>query len=576
MPESRPAPRSDDEAGSVDTSLFSLSRRKFGVAAALAMIATACGSNASSSGPSGSSSTATASTAAVRGGSVTYAVDTEPTSWDIHISPQDVTGELQRNVFDSLVFEDSSAVFHPWLATSWEIAPDLKSYTFHLRQDVKFHDGTAFDANAVKVNFDRIANPATKSMLAASLIGPYTGTDVLGPYTVKVNFSAPFEPFLQAASTAYLGFYSPKAIAAKANSFAAGGSADVGTGPFLFTAYTHGESATYSRNPHYNWAPSTSAHSGPAYLDTLTIRFLSEDSVRVGALTSNQIQVARAIPPANVSTVSATSGLSILHRADPGGAYNIFINAALAPLDDINVRQAVQRGINVGTDVKAVYFGQYGRAWSPLSPTTPDYDASLENSWSYDPAVAGQLLDKSGWTGRDSEGYRTKGGKRLTITWPLLPAQYVPDQRQVLGQAIQADLQKIGIQLSRPVYDVGTYVDLAYGGKENLLDNAWARFEPDVLWLFFNSASAPAQGGQNATFIKDALLDKWTNEGRRSLDKATRESVYAQVQKRVIDLALVVPLYVPESIFGVSQRVQGLTLDPAAWVLFHDAWVEPA
>ncbi len=575
MPESRPAARADDDAGPGDPSPFSLSRRKFGVAAALALFATACSSGTSSSGSSGSSGSATPSTAAVRGGSVTYAVDTEPTSWDIHISPQDITGELQRNVFDSLVFEDSSAVFHPWLATSWEIAPDLKSYTFHLRQDVKFHDGTTFDASAVKVNFDRIAAPATKSQLATSLLGPYTGTDVLGPYTVRVNFSAPFEPFLQAASTAYLGFYSPKAIAANANSFAAGGTADIGTGPFLFTSYTKGESALYSRNPHYNWAPATSAHSGPAYLDTLTIRFLSEDSVRVGALTSNQVQAARSIPPANVAAVSAAGGLSVLHRADPGGVYNIFLNASIAPLDDINVRKAVQRGINVGTDVQAVYFGQYGRAWSPLSPTTPDYDASLANSWPYDPDLAGELLDKAGWTGRDSAGYRTKDGKRLTIDWPLLPAQYVTDQREVLGQAIQADLQKIGLQLTRPVYDVGTYVELAYGGKENLLDNAWARFEPDVLWLFFNSASAPAEGGQNATFFKDALLDKWTNEGRETLDKSTRESVYAQVQQRVIDLALVVPLYVPESIFGVSQRLQGVAVDPAAWLLFHDAWIEP-
>jgi peptide/nickel transport system substrate-binding protein len=570
MPESRPLRRVAGTAVPHGASPLSLTRRKFGATAALALLATACGTSASST------TTGASSSDPVHGGSLTYAVDTEPTSWDIHVNPQDITGELQRNVFDSLVFEDTAAAFHPWLATSWEIAPDLTSYTFKLREDVKFTDGTRFDAAAVKVNFDRIASPATKSQFAVSLLGPYTSTDVLGPFTVRVNFSEPFEPFLQAASTSYLGFYSPKAIAANADSFVAGGTADVGTGPFLFTSYIRGESAVYTRNPDYNWAPASSAHQGPAYLETLTIRFLPEDSVRVGALTSGQVQVARALPPVNIATISQTSGLAVLRRNYPGLVYSIFVNASLAPLDDINVRRAIQRGINIGVDVKSVYFGQYDRAWSPLTPATPDYDASLVNSWPYDPDLANQLLDESGWTGRDSAGFRTKDGKRLAIEWPLLPAQYVTDQRQILGQAVQADLQKIGVQLNRPVLDVGTYGERGYGGLENLIDTSWARFEPDVLWLFFNNASVPAQGGLNITFYKDADLNQWTNQGRETLDKATRASLYAKVQQSVIDLGLVIPLYVPAAIFGRSQRVQGLTLDPGAWALFHDVWLEKA
>jgi peptide/nickel transport system substrate-binding protein len=540
------------------------------VAAAVALLA-ACGSSGGTASPAKGATSAKP----VDGGSLTYAVDSEPASFDIHVSPQDITGEIQRNVFDSLVSEDAAGKFHPWLATSWDISSDLTSYTFHLRKDVKFTDGTPFDATAVKANFDRIANPATKSQLAASLLGPYTGTQVVDPYTVKVGFSQAYAPFLQAASTAYLGFYSPKTIAANSATLGAGGPADVGTGPFVFTSYTKGQSVVLTRNPAYAWGPADAAHTGPAHLGTLTIRFLSEPSTRVGALTSGQVNVARSIPPVDVKTVAANSALTLVHNNDPGGTYNIYLNASKAPLNDINVRKAVQDGIDLDVDVKTVYFGQYQRAWSPLSPTTPDYDAALaNNTFPYDPAQANQLLDQAGWTGRDADGYRTKNGQRLVVQWPLLPAAYLRDQRDILGQAIQADLKKIGVQVDRPQPDIGTYITEVYGGQEDFVDDSWARFEPDVLWLLFNGASAPAKGGQNATFTADPQVDQWTDQARTTLDAATRQDLYAKVQEREVkDLALVVPVYIPQTITGVSAKVHGLTYDPNTWTLFYDAWV---
>lgn len=322
-------------------------------ASAGVLLAVGCSSSSDSGGQDVSTSSRP-----VSGGSVTFAVDTEPVSWDIHVSPQDITGELDRNIFDSLVSQDDTGAFKPWLATSWEAAKDLKTFTFTLRHDVTFTDGTPFNAAAVKANFDRIADPKTKSQYASSLLGPYTGTTVVDPYTVKVNFSAPFAPFLQAASTSYLGFYSPKAIAADAAKFGAGGPALVGTGPFVFSRYTKSQSAELTRNPAYKWAPATAEHQGPAYLDKLVFRFLPEPSVRVGALTSGQVDVARAVPAANVATVEANPRVTIARKKAPGGVYNLFLNASKAPFNDPLVRKAVQRAINIDQDVKTVEFGQ--------------------------------------------------------------------------------------------------------------------------------------------------------------------------------------------------------------------------
>ncbi|MFD0274583.1 ABC transporter substrate-binding protein [Kitasatospora sp. NPDC127111] len=534
---------------------------------AAALLVTGCGSGGA--GPAQDAAAAKP----VQGGSLTYATDVEPISFDIHVSQQDITGAIQRNVFDSLVHQDAKGDFQPWLATSWENTADLKSYTFHLRDGVKFTDGTPFDAEAVKVNFDRIVAKETKSQYAASLLGPYTGTEVVDAHTVKVDFAEPFAPFLQAASTPYLGFYSPKTIKENGAKLGAGGPADVGTGPFVFAGYTKGQSAVFTRNPDYNWAPTGAGHQGPAHLDKLTVRFLTEDSVRLGALNSGQVQVADPIPPSGVKTVRGDSRLKVLATDAPGANYALVLNTSKAPLDDPQVRKAVQRGIDLDTDVKSVYFGAYKRAWSPVSPTTPSYDKSLENSWPYDQSVANKALDDAGWTTRDADGYRTKDGRRLTLEWPLPPAEFVREQRETLGQAIQADLKKIGVEVTRPRLDIGTYISNVYGGKEHIADYSWARFDPDVLRLYFNSASQPAKGGQNATFYQDAQLDEWTNTGKGTFDRTVRQDVYARTQQRAIELGLIVPVYVRTAEVGYSTQVHGLTADPNTWLNFHDAWI---
>ncbi|MFE2045077.1 ABC transporter substrate-binding protein [Streptomyces sp. NPDC059477] len=548
---------------------MSLARLARPLAAALAgfLLLTACSSGGGNTGDSGSDTP-------VQGGTLTTAVDTEPVSWDVHASTQDVTAEIQRQVVDSLVAQDADGEFHPWLATTWEVADDYKSYTFELRTDVTFSDGTAFDAAAVKANFDHIVADSTKSLYAVSLLGPYTGTEIVDTHTAKVTFSQPFAPFLQAASTPYLGFYSPETLKTDAAKLASGGPTNVGSGPFLFTSYTKGQSAVLTRNPDYDWAPETATHTGPAHLDKLEFRFLPTASVRSGALTSGQVDVAKAVPPQNVAAVEANSALSLLSRAAPGGNYNLWLNGSLAPFDDQRVREAVQRGINIDQNVETVTFGQYPRAWSPISPTTPNYDKTLEGSWPYDAKLAGQLLDEAGWTARDADGYRTKDGERLTIEWPVLSIQATREGRDVLGQAAQEDLKKIGIEVQRPSLDLGTYNTQVYGGKAHIVDMSWPRFSPDVLWLFLNSGSAPAEGGINATFVKDDQLDAWTDEGRATLDEKVHADVYPKVQQRAIDLALVVPMYSQVSQVGTSTAVKGLTFSASNWLTYYDAWLD--
>src|SRR5581483_3172773 len=207
----------------------------------------------------------------VQGGTLTVALATEPTSGglDANVTPLAVTHRVIENLYDSLVTETNDFQFKPALATSWEISPDGKTYTFKLRNDVKFHDGTAFDAQAVKFNFDRIRDPKTASLYAVVLAGPMDSVEATDATTVKITFKTAYAPFLDYASEAFLGFVSPAAVQKYGADYA---NNPVGTGPFVFKEWKKQSSITLTRNPDYKWGSPINFHSGPAYLDTLIFK----------------------------------------------------------------------------------------------------------------------------------------------------------------------------------------------------------------------------------------------------------------------------------------------------------------
>lgn len=485
-----------------------------------------------------------------------------------HMDPQtsqlDVSAMVQRAVLDSLVFQEADGSFTPWLASSWDVEDGGATYVFQLRDDVTFHDGTPFDAAAVKANFDRIADPETASAQAASMLGGelYAGTDVVDEHTVRVRFSQPYAPFLQAASTALLGFYSPAVLSSKADQLKAGGpDVNVGTGPFELTEYTPDQDIVYTRNDDYTWGPDGGGK--PAF-KTLRVDILPEASVRIGALSSGQADVVTNLPPNLVSQVPADDTVESL--AYPGLPYSLYLNEKYGVFADQNVRQAFSRAIDVDTAVQEIFFGQYPRAWSILGATTPGYDASLENSWPFNPAEANALLDAAGWTGRDADGIRTKDGQRLTARW--IAWTPVPDDRAALANAIQSDLKAVGFDLQREVLEPGAYNE-QYGPKTfDLTDWGFSGVDPDLL-----RSHLATDGFQNASQVSDPALDALLEQGASTTDQAERNAVYAQVQQWNLEHAAIVPLYSPALISAVRPDVTGLTFDLYGRPLFATASV---
>lgn len=535
-------------------------------AAALALAA--CGGGSGSS----SSSTAVAAGTPRSGGTLTFAVNTEPDCLDPHVSPADITSVIQRNVFDSLVSQRANGTFAPWLASSWTVSPDARTFTFTLRSGVRFTDGTPFDAAAVKTSFDHITAKSTKSQYAVSLLGSYTGTQVVNPTTARVSFAKPYAAFLGAAATTYLGIESPKQITEHPDQLCAGGPSSVGTGAFVFSKYVRGQSATFTRNPNYTSPPGAAAHQGPAHLSTLVLRFLPEDSARVASLRNGEVDAADAVPPADVSSLSGDDGISLLKVVPQNANYSLYFNTARAPLSDERARKAVVAAINLDQIVASVYFGQYQRAYSNLSPKNVAYDPKLAGRKTYDPATAGRLLDELGYTGRDSAGYRTKDGKRLTLEWPYVGA-FDREQRLIVSQAVQADLKKVGIDVHLFSMASGAYTTRRNAGGYDLIAFSWGKSDPDLLRQLYASDQAFTAGGVNGSGLRNPQVDAALAAGAATTDSAKRRAAYATVQEYAINHAYTLPVYVFTRTVGARTRAHGISFDPDAFPLFHDAWV---
>jgi peptide/nickel transport system substrate-binding protein len=522
------------------------------VAAVLLLVSAAgCAAGTGSAGP---------------GGRLSYAVEAQPDCMDPQVSPYDVTAAIGRNIFDSLVFLDPEGTFRPWLATSWKISDDGLDYTFELREGVRFHDGTAFTADAVKATLDHAVAPQTKSQYAAGLISMYRGATVLDAHTVRIHLSRPYAPLLQVLSTATFGIQSPTALRAHRGRTCVH---PVGTGPFVFADWIRNRSIELDRNPAYAWGPEGAAHRGPARLPGLTVQFIPEAASRFGALSSGQVDIA-AVPPGNISTLRHADGFSFLRAPQPGAPYVLLLNPYRAPLDDRRVRQALQHAVRFDALVEALYSGQYQRAWSALSPATPGYDQRTEGTWAYDPELTARLLDDAGWTGRDGAGYRTKEGRRLTVQWPYMASQ-MRDQRALLAQGIQAEAKRAGIEVRLTAMEPGSFLQKALGRDADLMGFSWNRGDPDIMHTFFASDQTARQGGSNAFAVHDSRLDQWLKEASVTRDPAARDALYAKAQQRVNDEALALPVYAPATLLGVADRVRGVTTDAQAYPLFYDA-----
>lgn len=494
----------------------------------------------------------------VRGGNLTWGVETEPATLNPQLNGQDKTELLLRAAYESLFARKADGSYVPWLAKSYTLSEDGKTYTFTLRDDVTFSNGEKFNAEAVADNFRHLQDPAYSAGSGLSVFGARIA-NIATPdnNTVVVTLKDVYSPFLSFAGS--LKLISPHSW--HSSQLKAGGPDLIGTGPFILKRYEKGQQIEFVRNPDYQWASANARHQGPAYLDSVTFRFLPESSVRTGALLSGQVDVIEGVSGNDAGEFKDNPDFTYQHALNTGTPYSLFLNVKYGPTQELKVRQALLQGLDIGPVLQSIYRGQRTRVWGITSPLDPFYDAGLEGKYGNNPTLANKLLDEAGWNTRGSDGIRTKDGKPLTIE--IVQAQAtVRDQRDVLLQALQAQArQKLGVDLKIRYVDSGTYVEVRNSGKFGSIANS--NTPTDGIDIENHYLPINAGGAINYSRTDDPQLLPLLRSAWQTQDNAQRKSLYSQLQNvAILQQALAIPLYEPEDQIAAARYVHGISFRP--------------
>jgi len=488
----------------------------------------------------------------------TFALDPQNSGFAPH-------NRVMRSIFDNLTLLLPDQSVGPWLAESWTVSADLKTYEFKLRRGVRFHDGTPFDAGALKANFERLALPSN-ALTSRTSLGPYQSSEVLAEDRLRVTLTEPFAPFLRNLSMTKLAIVSPTAAAKYGQVFAQN---PVGTGPFRFAGLLPGTEIRLERNPDYQWGPSTAAHTGPAHLEKLTFKNVPEESTRVAVLQSGQVHASDLIPAQNLAALKRDDRFTVLEKELLNTNYSLALNVGKAPWDDEEIRLAVKLSLDIDAIVRVIYLGTFPRAWSPLSPSMfGSAEKDLANSWRFDAARASAILERKGWK-PGADGVREKDGKRLTIKF--VDSQGNREKRLDVVQLVRRQLAATGIALTIDSQPSGVISSKLATNEFDLYGGASFHGDPDILRQSYVPAARTVNSGNK---VVDEELTDWLTRAARENDDRKRSELYRLAQRKIVEKSYAIPIYVLLYNLGVSRRAHGVGIDAHGFPEFYDAWLD--
>jgi peptide/nickel transport system substrate-binding protein len=482
---------------------------------------------------------------------------------DPHVTSQSVSHFIMLNIFDPLVSLRADGQVFPGLAESWTSTPDGLTWTFKLKPGVKFHDGTPFNAEAVKFSFDRMVDPETKSRQAGvALRGFYDRTEVVDPLTARIVLKKPKASFLTVLSQAFFAPVSPKAAREAGAEF---GRKPVGTGPFKFVEWVQNQHIKLAKNPDYSWGPPY-LHKGAAHFNTLTFRQIPDAGARLAALESGQVDAIDLPPTHQLERLKADPRFQVKSAPQPGMPWGWPMNVKKAPTDDLRVRQAMIYALDRVALVRAVHQGAFKPAFGPLTPVTFGYNPAVEKMYPYDPKRAEALLDEAGWK-KGADGMRAKDGQ------PLVLEHYV-FYNTADAEFVQAELRKVGIKTNVILQEVGTVNQVATeGAKNNLAPLPFASLDPELMSILFHSRNEGK--GFSWTFHKIKPIDDLLDQGEVELDAKKRADIYGRFQVLAMENALFLPAFVRETIHVYKKDVQDIQFNRRGYdAYFADMWLK--
>ncbi|KJS73616.1 MAG: peptide ABC transporter substrate-binding protein [Desulfotomaculum sp. BICA1-6] len=443
------------------------------------------------------------------------------------------SGKVTINVFDTLVeYEPDNTAVQAALATDWEVSEDGTVWTFNLREGVKFHDGTDFNAEAVVINVERWMNkdhPLNNGECKywSYMFNGYapdsivTKVEATGDYQVQFSLKEPFAPFIQNLAMFPFAIASPAALEEYGSDFFKN---PVGTGPFKFVEWIQDDKVTLVKNEEY-WGE-------VAKIDTLVFRSIPDNSARFLELQAGTIDMMDGVNPDDVAAAKANEQFQMILRPSMNVGY-LALNTEKEPLGNKQVRQAINMAINKQAIIDAFFAGLAKPAKNPLPPSLWGYNDDIV-PYEYNPEQAKALLAEAGYP----DGFKT-------TVWAMpVPRPYMP-QGQKVAEAIQADLAAVGIEAEIVSYEWGIYLEKAENGEHDMILLGWTgdNGDPDnFIYALLDKDNAVKGSSNNYAFYKSDQVHDLLIKAQREMDQDKRSDLYKQAQVIIHEDAPWVPL----------------------------------
>lgn len=485
------------------------------------------------------------------------------------INPHLYMGELaaQAMVFEPLVKNMPDGSIAPWLARSWKISEDGKTYTFHLREDVRYTDGTPFDAQSVKMNIEAVLENRVRHAWL-DLVNEIESVSAVDAHTVELRLRNPYFPTLVELGTSRpFRFISPACM--REGSTMRGVSCLAGTGPWKLSEHKRSQYALFVTNEDY-WGEKPR-------MKSLRWNVMPDAQTMLMALQKGEIDLIFGADGDQITTDALSRLIKdqvlAVHLSAPIASRAILLNTARPVTGEASVREAFSRAVNRPAIVSGVLNGLEAEAQTLFSRSTPYCDVELAVR-GFDPAQAEHLLDEAGWT-RGADGVRVKNGRRLEVSF-YYNSQNA--QEKAIAETVQADLARIGAKVLVLGEEKQRFLDRQRSGEFDLqYALSWgAPYDPQS---YFSSWRFPAHGDYQAQrgLKNKAELDQRILEFLRAPDKERRQALAADILQTVHAAAVYIPISYSRTKVVSTPRLQGVEFAASQYEIpFEKMYFAPA
>lgn len=507
-----------------------------------------------------------AATGPARGGDLTYLDAEAPASLQIQVSYWQ-NSLLKDQLLDRLVYQDPTTFrFVPWIAEKWTVDDAKLVYEFTIRPGVTYSNGQPLDAESVRRNLQWQADGDKPKGITRNSYFPKVASITADDArrTVKVTLTEPYAAFIPVLSLNTSGLVADATIDASKEQQSVITNL-IGSGPFYAQSEIPDKKIVLAKRHGYDWAPPTAPHQGEAYLDTITVIPVTEDSVRVGALRAGQADAIRYGQPPDERLLQR-EGFDVRGLRTPGLANTLDIRQSAPFMRDVNVRKAIGFGIDRAEILHTLYTDNWQPAQNIVTKNFPGY-TDRSDAVRYDPAEAVRRLEASGWTQFDGDGYRTKDGKELSVK---IYVDVYDHTAKPMYELIQRQLRRIGIRLVIRQTDFANYPTGSIDPSVGLRRNGWPTADPVRLWQNYDSKGGDLYALKGA----DPKIDELLRAQISATDDGRRLDLLRQYNDYVIDNAYSIPLLEDTQIFAVAPRVQGFANAANSVPWFYGAWID--